>query len=153
LHIVGRAGWGEDAERLRSAAGVTVHGYLETAQVKALIESADLYLCTSHDEGLGLPLLEVQFAGLPVVAPDQRVFWEALGTSGVFVDPAAPEAAARTIADLVADGAARARAAEAASENLKRWNGGADEDLARVRALLASPESAALMTALVREPV
>ncbi len=153
LHIVGRAGWGEDAERLRSAAGVTLHGYLETAQVKALIESADVYLCTSHDEGLGLPLLEVQFAGLPVMAPDQRVFREALGGSGVFVDPAQAEAAARCILDLVSDGASRARAAEAAAANLMRWNQGAEEDLARVRALLASPESTALMTAAVREPV
>ena len=139
LHIVGRAGWGEDASLLRSAPGVTLHGYLETAEVRALTESADLYLCTSHDEGLGLPLLEVQFAGLPVAAPDARVFHEALGASGLFIDPAAPDRAAQSILELVADPARRALAVRSALENLARWNAAAEEDLARVRALLASP--------------
>ncbi|MCU0730330.1 MAG: glycosyltransferase [Hyphomonas sp.] len=149
LHIVGRAGWGEDTERLKSATGVTLHGYLDTADVKALIENADLYLCTSHDEGLGLPLLEVQFAGIPVFAPDARVFREALGASGVFIDPARPDIAARTILDVVGDTAGRGEAARAALANLARWNAAADEDLARVRMLLAAPVEGSL-TAVAR---
>lgn len=149
LHIVGRAGWGDDAERLKSAPGVTLHGYLETADVKALIEGADLYLCTSHDEGLGLPLLEVQFAGIPVFAPDARVFREALGSSGVFIDPAQSDAVARTILDVVGDTAGRGEAARAAQANLARWNAAADEDLASVRLLLASPVEGPL-TAVAR---
>ncbi len=147
LHVVGRAGWGEDAALLRSTPGVTLHGYLDRADVKALIETADLYLCTSHDEGLGLPLLEVQFAGLPVVAPDARVFREALGVSGVYIDPAHPDAAARTLLNLVAEPAARVEASRAAALNLARWNAAADEDLARVRALLASPMDVPLIAA------
>lgn len=139
LHIAGRAGWGKDAALIGSTPGVTLHGYLETAAVKSLIEGADIYLCTSHDEGLGLPLLEVQFAGLPVVAPDARVFREALGSSGVFIDPAQPHAAARTILDLVAHEPGRADAARRAAQNLARWNAAADEDLARVRAIIAAP--------------
>lgn len=147
LHVVGRAGWGEDAALLQSTPGVTLHGYLDRADVKALIETADLYLCTSHDEGLGLPLLEVQFAGLPVMAPDARVFREALGVSGVFIDPADPEGTAQTILDLMADPAARAEAARAAALNLAQWNAAADEDLARVRGLFASPIDVPLIAA------
>jgi glycosyltransferase involved in cell wall biosynthesis len=150
LHIVGRTGWGEDAALLQSAPGVTLHGYLDATDVKALIESADLYLCTSHDEGLGLPLLEVQFAGLPVVAPNARVFREALGASGVFIDPADPEAASRTILDLLSWPSGRVEASLLAADNLERWNAAAEEDLARVQALLASPMDVSL-TAVARE--
>lgn len=138
LHIIGRTGWGEVAEEIRAAPGVTLHGYLDAPQAKALIESADLYLCTSHDEGLGLPLLEVQYGGLPVVAPDGPVFREALGNSGVFIEPAQPEAAARQILAMLSSDGARARAAHAAGENLARWNRAAEDDLARVRMLFAS---------------
>ena len=55
--------------------------------MKRVLEAADVYLCTSHDEGLGLPLLEAQFAGLPIVAPDKPVFREVLAGSGTFIDP------------------------------------------------------------------
>jgi glycosyltransferase involved in cell wall biosynthesis len=152
LHIIGRAGWGADSELLRSAAGVTVHGYLEIANARALIESADLYLCTSHDEGLGLPLLEVQFAGLPVVAPDAPVFREALGMSGLYIDTAVPEAAAQAILNLVQDPAERAAAAKAAAANLKRWNDAAHDDMRRVRALFETPAALPLVKQQ-REPV
>jgi glycosyltransferase involved in cell wall biosynthesis len=148
LHIVGRPGWGEDTERLRATPGVTLHGYIETGAVKALIESADLYLCTSHDEGLGLPLLEVQFAGLQVVAPDQPVFREALGQSGLFIDPASPETATETIMALFADPTARTLSADAAAANLSRWNAAADLDLTRIRALLSAPVATPLSAAM-----
>ena len=62
-----------------------------------MLQGADLFICTSHDEGLGLPLLEAQYGGLPVVAPDAAIFHEVLGVSGIFVDPADPVAAATTI--------------------------------------------------------
>jgi glycosyltransferase involved in cell wall biosynthesis len=152
LHIVGRAGWGEDAAHLRATPGVKLHGYMATPDVKALIESADLYLCTSHDEGLGLPLLEVQYAGLPVVAPDARVFKEALGDSGVYIDPERPDDAAERIAGLMSNADGRAAAARAAAGNLARWNMAAEEDFARVRALMAAPLDGPLMAA-TRETV
>lgn len=139
IDIVGREGWGGEAERLRSHPRVRLRGYLSAAEAKAVIESADLYLCTSHDEGLGLPLLEVQYAGLAVVAPDAPVFREVLGASGTFVDPARPEDAARSIARLVAAPDWRERAAAAALANVARWNGLAEGDAGRVVESLAGP--------------
>jgi len=133
LHIVGRDGWGPDAERLTGNAHVTVHGFLPAAQAKAVIERADVYLCTSHDEGLGLPLLEVQYAGLPVVAPDKPVFREVLGSSGTFVDPSDPDAAAAQILALVSKQGWRQRHAAEAGANVERWNSEAAADAERAR--------------------
>jgi glycosyltransferase involved in cell wall biosynthesis len=126
LHIIGRPGWGDDAEALARAPGVVMRGYLSLTEAKAAIETADLYLCTSHDEGLGLPLLEVQYSGIPVVAPDAPVFHEVLGQSAIFIDPAQPEAAAQRI-DQVLRGKAEAGSIAAAA-NLERWSGLAHGD-------------------------
>ena len=138
LHIIGRPGWGEDAQRIAAHPGVVIHGYLPAEQVKKELEAADIYLCTSHDEGLGLPLLEAQYAGLPIVAPDAPVFRQVLEASGTFVDPSKPEDAARTILAMTSEPGWRARTATAALANIKRWNEIADKDLAAARQIFVS---------------
>jgi glycosyltransferase involved in cell wall biosynthesis len=137
LHVVGRPGWGGEAERLAGEAGVTMHGYLSLADARRVIESADVYLCTSHDEGLGLPLLEVQFAGLPVVAPDSVVFREVLADSGTFIPQGDAEAAAQIIAALVGRAGWRSGATDASLANLERWNRAAETDAQRARRMFA----------------
>ncbi len=142
LHIIGRAGWGEDAAAVGAHPGVTIHGYLEEPQVKQVLESCDMYLCTSHDEGLGLPLLEAQFAGLPVIAPDQPVFREVLATSGTYIDPNSVETAADAIVAITKRPDWRRESAEAAVKNVTRWNEAAAQDLAVARMTFASHSAA-----------
>jgi glycosyltransferase involved in cell wall biosynthesis len=141
LHIIGRAGWGNEAEAVARHPGVVVHGYLPPEDVKRVLEAADVYLCTSHDEGLGLPLLEAQFAGLPVVAPDKPVFREVLADSGTFIDTAQPEAAAEAIIDLISQSNWRQGQALAGTRNVERWNKLAEQDLAAVRSAFATARS------------
>lgn len=147
LHIIGREGWGGAKASLEGQPGVTLHGYLSLEAARAVIESADLYLCTSHDEGLGLPLLEVQFGGLPIVAPDQTVFREALGLSGIFIDPGKPDAAAATIAALVADTGRMERHGQLSSQNVATWNARANDDRARIQRLFDGPLHATVVKA------
>lgn len=135
LDIVGRSGWGGEAERLAGRAGIALRGYLPIDEARSVIDAADIYLCTSHDEGLGLPLLEVQYSGLAVVAPDQSVFREVLGDSGIFIPQNDPQTAAARIAALVRSPGWRSRSAGAARANLERWNGAAALDAARARAM------------------
>lgn len=137
LHVVGRAGWGPDAEALRATPGVVLHGYQERDTVRALLAQADALISTSHDEGLGLPLLEAQFAGLTVIAPDARVFREVLGASGLLIDTRDAGASARRIQAWAQDRAARAAQVGLAAENLARWNRLAETDRGRVIALVA----------------
>jgi glycosyltransferase involved in cell wall biosynthesis len=138
LDIVGRPGWGDDWDLLKRIPGVTLHGYQPTEKVSQLLEAADLFICTSHDEGLGLPLLEAQYAGLPVVAPDASIFREVLGLSGIYIDPTEPAAAAVRIAAALSGAEWRARYVALAEQNLKRWNALADGDRDAVIALIAS---------------
>ena len=144
LDIVGRIGWGPDADRLAACPGVTLHGYRTLPEVRSLLAAADALISTSHDEGLGLPLLEAQYGGLAVIAPDKPVFREVLGQSGLFIDPADPASAAASIAAMFANPGWRDAHRAAAADNLARWNGAARLDRATVVALLTALTSTAL---------
>lgn len=128
LDVVGRPGWGGEAERLEGRPGVVLHGYREREEVRDLLARAHAFISTSHDEGLGLPLLEAQYAGLPVIAPDKPVFREVLDRSGEFVDPADPAAAAAAIDRLVIRPGVFLTAAADAMANVERWNAAARGD-------------------------
>ncbi|WP_018262414.1 glycosyltransferase [Methylobacterium sp. WSM2598] len=122
LRIIGRPGWGGEAETLARLPHVRPLGFLDDDEARRAIGAFDLFLMSSHDEGLGLPLLEMQFAGLLVVAPDKPVFHEVLGASGLRVPIGDPEAAAAAVAAALARPDWRREAREAARHNLARWN-------------------------------
>ncbi|MCP4933763.1 MAG: glycosyltransferase family 4 protein [bacterium] len=128
LDIVGRFGWGDEIERLQNTPGVTLYGYLSIEKTRELMARADLFINTSHDEGLGLPLLEAQYGGLPVIAPKQKVFQEVLGESGLLVDPSNPRRAAEQINALISASDWVSHYKILAQQNLNCWNVDADND-------------------------
>ncbi|GJD95306.1 glycosyltransferase [Methylobacterium iners] len=136
LDIVGRLGWGRHPSLEPPPPFVRCHGYLADDRLRGLAEECHLLLSTSKAEGLGLPLLEVQHGGLPVVAPDSPVFEEVLAGSGLLVAPADAAAVAGSIGAWIAAGGLAA--AQAASRcNVARWNRLAAADLERFRAFLS----------------
>jgi len=137
LDIVGRRGWGDDWRMLETLPGVTLHDYQPKGRVRQLLGDADVFICTSHDEGLGLPLLEAQYGGLPIVAPDAAIFHEVLGESGIFVDPSDPAAAAARIEGVLSTPQWRSRHVALAAQNLRRWNALAAADRDAVISLIA----------------
>jgi len=81
-------------------------------------------------------LLEAQYAGLPVIAPDKPVFREVLGDSGLYIDPSYPAGAADRVLSLVARPGWRQAAVSASADNLNRWSTLAARDrLATLRLL------------------
>ncbi|GJE11823.1 MULTISPECIES: glycosyltransferase [Methylobacterium] len=141
LHLVGRVGWGRHDFLQDPPTFLHRHGYLPDAGLRSLAASCHLLLCTSKAEGLGLPLLEVQHGGLPVAAPDDPVFREVLGASGLLIRPEDPEAAARILAAWIAAGGL-SRAARASRGNVARWNAAADADAGRFRRFLTGDGAA-----------
>lgn len=136
FHIIGRRGWGADFDALSKLPHVTLHGFLTDEEARARIQAFDLLLCTSHDEGLGLPLLELQYSGLPVVAPDRPVFREVLAASGTYFAQGDADGAAAAMAGILKSAGWRSRCADAARLNLERWNELASADRVRVREVL-----------------
>ncbi|GEP00871.1 glycosyltransferase [Methylobacterium haplocladii] len=136
LHIVGRVGWGRHPFLDTLPAFLTLHGYLDDSGLRALAGRCHALVSTARAEGLGLPLLEIQHGGLPVIAPTGAVFSEVLGESGLFIRPEAPEDSARAILAAAHDGRLAA-SAEASRGNVARWNALAAADADRFRAFLA----------------
>ncbi|MGH1569710.1 glycosyltransferase [Methylobacterium sp. P31] len=136
LHLVGRVGWGRHAFLEDPPPFLHRHGYLSDAELRNLVASCHLLLSTSKAEGLGLPLLEVQHGGLPVAAPDDPVFREVLGASGLLIRPEDPEATAAALTAWIARGGL-ARAAETSRGNVARWNAAASQDGQRFARFLA----------------
>ena len=128
LHVIGRSGWRDDARKLATRRNVRLHGFLNDSEAGAILNASDIYMCTSHEEGLCLPLLEAQYGGLAVVAPDAPVFREVLGNSGIFIKPDEPESAASLIVQAVSQTEWRRRHVEAAMANIERWNRLAERD-------------------------
>ena len=82
-----------------------------------------LYFVTKF-EGFGLPLLEAQAQGVPVLASTHSSLPEIAGASAILADPDDPEAICDALERFYADPGLRARMAEAGRDNVKRftWN-------------------------------
>lgn len=141
LDIVGRVGWGQHEFLSNPPPWLTLHHAVDDAGMRSIVEQSHCLLSTSKAEGLGLPLLEVQHGGLPVVAPEGEVFEEVLAGSALHVAPDDPVGAATAIQDWVTQ-AGRLEAAGAASRaNVARWARLAAEDAARFHASLDRQEN------------
>jgi len=137
LHVVGRYGWDDNFDRLNGHENVYFHGYASQEEIRMLAQEATFFLSTSHDEGLGLPLLEMQYSGLQVIASDIDVFREVLGESGIYIDSSDPQSAAQTIQDFLIKDIDPHIIANQALSNIDRWNNNAKEDKVRIEKLLA----------------
>jgi glycosyltransferase involved in cell wall biosynthesis len=153
LEIVGRQGWGDDWRILEQIPGVILHGYQPAERVRQIVQDADAFICTSHEEGLGLPLLEAQYAGIPIIAPDAAVFREVLGGSGIFIDPADIAAAASRIAGALSEPGWRLSYAALGAQNLARWNALAAADRNSAINLIAQLAHQRTPTAPSRVPI
>ncbi|MHB1225794.1 MAG: glycosyltransferase [Gemmatimonadaceae bacterium] len=102
------------ADRVRAAAAASTvatairfRGYDAGVDGAALYRDADVLLQLSAYEGFGLPPLEAQAAGIPVVCSDIPVFREVLGDGARHVDRDDADAVAAAIAGVAGDAAAR----------------------------------------------
>jgi glycosyltransferase involved in cell wall biosynthesis len=92
LVIAGKRGWLTDAiERRVHQLGIAdrVHftGYVADEDLPALLSGALAYLLPSLFEGFGLPVLEAQACGTPVLTSSTSSLPEVAGDAAVYVDP------------------------------------------------------------------
>lgn len=126
------AGTGPLETELRSRIddlGLRGHAHLVGLRddVPRLLAAADVYVCSSHHEGLPLSLLEAMEAGLPVVATDVGdVRSVVVDGTGVVVPPRDPDAMAGALRQLLED-SGRLRATGAAARRHVHHNYRVDE--------------------------
>jgi len=103
LHIIGRRGWQNSAvfQTLDSAPfmGDTVieHGFVDDAEVRAIVAGCRAVLFPSFAEGFGYPIAEALQLGVPVLASDLPSLREIAGAAATYLPPSDRDAWTRCI--------------------------------------------------------
>ncbi len=137
LVICGGPGWmyEETLEKAnRSGLGGRVHfpGFVRDEDLPALYSLAAVFAFPSWYEGFGLPVLEAQACGTPVVVADNSSLPEVAGDAGFLVDAADCEAVARALFVVLTDEQLRGTMISAGRSQASRftWHQAAESLLA-----------------------
>ncbi|HUT96280.1 MAG TPA: glycosyltransferase family 1 protein [Candidatus Paceibacterota bacterium] len=76
-------------------------GYVDDNKKWSLLKNADVFIFPSFCEGFGIPVLEAQKVGTPVVAASTSSFPEILGDSALLVNPYHPTEIAEAIHKII----------------------------------------------------
>lgn len=100
LHLLSKLAPARLAE-LQTLAGenVVFHGGISDEDYRQLLHTAAALLTASREEGYGLPVVEAQSAGCPVVLSDIPIFRE-IAPSACFAETGSPFAFAQAVHDL-----------------------------------------------------
>jgi glycosyltransferase involved in cell wall biosynthesis len=127
LVLAGRPGW--EAAPLEAAIegsglGDRVRrlGYVEAADLPALLTGATLFVYPSLEEGFGFPPLEAMACGVPTLAGDTTSLAENLRGAAELVPPTDVDALAAAMARLLADPERRAGLREQGIERAARFS-------------------------------
>jgi alpha-1,3-rhamnosyl/mannosyltransferase len=127
LVLVGSSGWKSEKvlQRIRklSYAGVVHYlGYTTDVELKYLYHSAGALIFLSLYEGFGLPIIEAQVMGLPVVTSNLSCMPEVAGDAAMLVDPYDVDAISAALERVMLDEALRQRLKLAGFENSGRFS-------------------------------
>jgi glycosyltransferase involved in cell wall biosynthesis len=107
LVIVGKPGWRAEhvaeIEAKAKHAGVILAGHVSDAEKDALLANATTYVFPSLYEGFGMPILEAQAAGAPVITSNTSSCPEVAGDGALLVNPTDTRAIADAIRRLLSD--------------------------------------------------
>ena len=107
-------------------------GYINNADLPAVINMADIFLYPSKRESFGIPVLEGMASGTPVVTSNTSSMPEVGGKAAVFVDPNSRKEIANAMDLLMKDEKLRSFKIEQGLERVKlfSWEKTAEEALA-----------------------
>ena len=137
LVLAGAGGQESDSlQRLVVELGLSHHvhflGYVAEEALPALYANAHFFCFPSLFEGFGLPILEAQTYGVPVMSANNSSLPEIAGDAAILIDPTDVEAMADAMLQLSQDEALRQQLIAAGHDNVKRfsWQKAAQETLA-----------------------
>lgn len=137
LVLAGKKGWlyaetFAQVEALGLADRVHFTGFVDDADLPALLSAAELFVYPSLSEGFGLPVLEAMACGAPVITSNVSSLPEVAGDAGLLVDPLDVEALAAAMQTVLADPARREAMAAAGRRQAAgfSWQRCAQETLA-----------------------
>lgn len=137
LVVAGQLGWLSEtivrtARRAPAADRIHLLGYVDEDAAAALYAGATFFCYPSLHEGFGLPILEAQSAGVPVMTSRRSALPEVAGDAALLVNPEDEEEIAAAMLRLSNDETLRQELIRKGYENVKRfsWPKAARETLA-----------------------
>lgn len=127
LVLAGNAGWLSEeiisqAKQSPYAERIHLPGYVSEDDLPALISGARLFAFPSLYEGFGLPILEAQSRGVPVMSGKGSSLPEVAGDAALYVDPTDVDSIAQAMLRLSRDEALRQQLIEAGYRNVQRFS-------------------------------
>ncbi len=127
LVLAGRRGWLYDdlfdrVRRLGLERRVRFPGYVADEDKAALLSGASAFVFPSLYEGFGLPVLEAQACGCPVITSTTSSLPEVAGDAALLVDPQDTVAIAAAIRRIAADSGLRTTLIEHGLVNVRRFS-------------------------------
>ncbi len=80
---------------------------VETEDLPAIYQAAEIFLYPSLYEGFGMPILEALSSGIPVITSNNSAMPEAAGPNSRLIDPKSPDEIASSIIDILSDDSLR----------------------------------------------
>ncbi len=127
LVLAGKYGHGSRMIRNRIARSefqrdIVCLGYIRDEQKWELFHNASIFLFPSLCEGFGIPILEAQSCGLPVITSNYGPMDEVAGDKNTLVNPLNFEEMAKKINEILKDETFRKNIIEKGSKNVKRFS-------------------------------
>ena len=127
LVLAGKKGWLYDdlfaqVGGLGLAGRVLFPGYIEDADLPALLSGATAFVFPSLYEGFGIPVLEAGACGVPVITSNTSSLPEVAGDAALLVDPHDVDAIAEAMSRLVTDAELRAELSRRGLANVQRFS-------------------------------
>src|SRR5262249_32726892 len=115
-------------------------GFVSDEELAVLYANATALIFPSLFEGFGIPVIEAQAAGLPVICSDIEVLREVAGQGAIFINPQCGESMAKAIIDVVDSPELRTRMIKIGKENAARysWRHATEGFLAACRAVMTA---------------
>jgi len=148
LVVTGGLSWDDDWNSWVRSLGVDGRvrrlGYVERGDMPSLYASSLAYVFPSLFEGFGLPVLEAQALGVPVICSNAASLPEVAGESAYSVDPRDVPALSRALVEVASDAGLRGRLSELGRANERRfsWERTAERTLAVFEAVNAGERPA-----------
>jgi len=97
-------------------------GYVSEREKWSLLKNADLFILPSFYEGFGMPILEAQAAGCPVITSNISSMPEVAGQGAILIEPKNIEQIAQTMYKVIKDSQFKNNLIVKGYQNIKRFS-------------------------------
>ncbi|HOW60456.1 MAG TPA: glycosyltransferase family 1 protein [Candidatus Moranbacteria bacterium] len=127
LFLAGKPGFGygkikNEIAKVNCRKDIIELGFIDKNKKAELLKKSDVFLFPSFYEGFGLPILEAQSAGVPVVTSNVSSIPEVANGSAILVDPNNSEDIADAVYKLISDENIRQEIIKKGQENVQRFS-------------------------------